>query len=139
MVPNGFDISDSRGLAKQGDTRSRLAALLVRSMTKCVTTTNRPNSPVAAHASTFSSRANLEKGVSKRPWSGQLSPESAHFLRVLFFLLGFLSFILRALMGSLIISMALRLWTVFGRPVAMDFAGIVGSTEGAFPSSDRTS
>ena len=74
-----------------------------------------------------------------RPWFGRLSLESAHFLRVLFFLLGLLSFTLLALLGSLIISIALRMGIVCGRPVAMDLAGIGGSAEGAFPPSYETS
>jgi hypothetical protein len=60
-----------------------------------------------------------------------------HFLRVLFFLLAFLSFTLVAIM--VLLSIALRTETVFGRPVAMGLAGIRCATPEAFSPSDGIS
>ena len=60
---------------------------------------------------------------------GRLSLD--HFLRILFFLLGFLGFLSFTLLAVVLLSIALRTETVFGRPVAMGPARIGGSAEGA--------
>ena len=61
---------------------------------------------------------------------GRLSLD--HFLRILFFLLGFLGFLSFTLLAVVVLlCVALRTETVFGRPVAMGLARIGGSAEGA--------
>jgi hypothetical protein len=69
---------------------------------------------------------------------GRLSLD--HFLRILFFLLGFLGFLSFTLLAVVVLlSIALRTETAFGRPVAMGLAGICGSAERASPASWKIS